>query len=469
MTSKLLINAKWLDFAVFAIALLICARFSFPLLEPEESRYAELPRQMLETGSWIVPTLDGQPYLDKPPLHYWLVAMSYQLFGVSIATARIVPTVVAAMTIWLVYRWGRSAVGMGAGIVSAVILATMPDFLYRAPMLTMNGLLAAATTAALVTGFQAISRERFQWKWWLISACCCGIGVLTKGPIAVALVVGPLFVCPLLDRRLRKANLLSLVTFSGIVVAVSGPWFIAVALREPDFLEYFFWKHHVERVVNPFDHAKPWWYYLPQVFLGTLPWTLLLFATAWAWLRRQSIPASVPFGLMAGVIGLTLFSISGSKRPVYLLPIYPPIAVAAGNYLWSVMTRSNGRALGMGQVGWTRCLLFVSVAIIAGNFAFLPEYHRRFSVGPMLEEIEKSDRVYAVPFTSPAASFAMRRVVPWVSLEELVTLSPPAFGERVVVVVLPRYADRAREFLNGPEWQTVENSEVVVFIHSGGR
>ena len=117
-----------IDCLIFILALLACARFAFPLLEPEESRYAELPRQMLETGSWIVPTLDGQPYLDKPPLLYWLIATSYQLFGVSVPVARFVPSLVAALTIWVIYRWGQAVAGIGVGIVSAAILITMPDF-----------------------------------------------------------------------------------------------------------------------------------------------------------------------------------------------------------------------------------------------------------------------------------------------------------------------------------------------------
>ena len=458
-----------IDCLIFILALLACARFAFPLLEPEESRYAELPRQMLETGSWIVPTLDGQPYLDKPPLLYWLIASSYQLFGVSVPVARIVPSLVAALTIWVIYRWGQAVAGIGVGIVSAAILITMPDFLYRAPMLTMNGLLAALTTAALATGFLAISPERFRWRWWFISAICCGIGVLTKGPIAVALVIGPLVVCPWLDRRLRKPSVLAFAAYGGIVVAVAGPWFAAVAVRESGFLEYFFWKHHVERVVNPFDHSKPWWFYLPQVLLGTLPWAPILFAATVAWLRRRPVPTLVPFGLIAGVIGLTLFSISGSKRPVYLVPIYPPLAIAAGAYLWAIVSSPNGRLFGFAKSGWTRSLVIISAAFISASFAFLPEYHRRFSAGPVLEIANTSDRVYAVPYSSPAASFAMRRIVPWLPLERLNEIAPPAAGERVIVFVPLRYADKVRELLNGSGWMAVENGEVVAFIRDGDR
>lgn len=202
-----------LDFLVVILACLACLRGSLPLLEPEETRYAELSRQMLETGSWIVPTLDGQPYLDKPPLLYWLVASSYRLLGVSVFVSRLAAMLAAGLTIGIVFRWCRSVAGIEAGIMAAVMLAAMPDFFYRAPMLTMNGLLALTTTASMAAGYRALSRERFHSGWWIASAVACGVGFMTKGPIALALVVGPLFVGPWfvgpwVNSRLKKPRFL---------------------------------------------------------------------------------------------------------------------------------------------------------------------------------------------------------------------------------------------------------------------
>ena len=456
------------DFLVIGIALLFCFRFSLPLLEPEESRYAELPRQMHENGSWIVPTLDGHAYLDKPPLLYWLVAGTYQLFGVSVFIARIVPSLAAAATVWAAYRWSLNAGGIGAGLASAAILLTMPDFLYRGPMLTMNGLLGLTTTAALASGYLAISSERIRWRWWIAAAIFTGLGVLTKGPVAIALVVGPLVVVPWLDGRLRKPGIIPWAIFAGLVAIVAGPWFAAVTLREPGFVEYFFWKHHIDRVVNPFDHVKPWWYYIPQVLLGMLPWTLVIGLAALRWLQRRPLPPLVLFGLVAGVIGVTLFSISGSKRPVYLVPVYPPLAVAAGVFLWHELSVAGGKVFSFGRKKWIQAGMTVLTTMCVGMFVFLVKYHEQFSAGPVLEQAVRissdTTRVFAVPTSSPAASFAFQKVVPTLTLESLASLTPPTEEERVLLIVPPRQVDAVKRAIPDGKVDELQHAEMIVLI-----
>jgi 4-amino-4-deoxy-L-arabinose transferase-like glycosyltransferase len=460
---------RW-DLVVWLGAVLACCRFTLPLLEPEESRYAELPRQMLETGSWIVPTLDGQPYLDKPPLLYWLVATTYHCFGVSVFAARMVPTFAAAFTVWCVYRWVLREAGRQAGFLAAALLLLMPDFLYRGPQLTMNGLLAATTTASLAAGYTAIAGDQFRVRWWIASAFWCGIGLLAKGPAAAALVGIPLVIVPLLDRRLLQPSLMAVMGFAVIALAIAGPWFALVARQQSGFLDYFLWKHHVERVVQPFDHAKPWWYFLPQVLLGTLPWSPLLALTAYRWLRDRSIPRLALFGLTSGLIGVVLFSISGSKRPVYLVPVYPPLAVALAAFLRYEFSMDR-RVAGIGRAGWIRVTTITTVAMGVFFALFLPKYHHRFSAWPAIcEAISMSGppsiptREYAVPYGSPAASFALNRTIPSVPLNRLHEIIPPKPGERILLFVPPRQADSIAALLSAEHIETVRNGEMAVLI-----
>lgn len=453
-------NWHW-DIIVFIFALFACARFAFPLLEPEESRYAELARQMLESGSWIVPTLDGQPYLDKPPLLYWLVAVTFKIFGVSVFVARLIPSLVAAVTAWMVYRWGFTVGGRGMGIVSSVILLTLPDYLYRGPMLTMNGLLALATTAALAAGYFAIIHTTFSWKWWNISAICCALGILAKGPASLVIVAGPIVIVPWLDRRFIKPGIVNWIGFGAVILVITVPWFAIIASREPTFLEYFFWKHHIERVVNPFDHVKPWWYYLPQVILGTLPWTPILLKAAVSWLRGRYVPAAVPFGLIGGILGLILFSISGSKRPVYLVPIYPLFAIAAGAYLWNELT-IHGRLMRIDRKTWLRFSAILFPIFLTGCFVLLPIYHAKFSAGSVLDQIDHKENIFAVSYSSPAASFAMRRIVPVIQLEHIDSNFLKTH-QRFVLIVPPRTGEAVRSLLNGLEFKTIENGEMIAF------
>src|SRR5262249_25447382 len=129
--------------------------------------------------------------------------------------------------------------------------------------------------------------------------------------------------------------------FVGATLAVSAPWFVAVSLRCPEFLGYFFWFHNVVRFAAPFDHVKPVWSYLPQLALGLLPWGLLVFPlTAWLCRPNGHGPGTLGFALAAFLWGLIFFSLSGSKRPVYLVPLLPPLALALGCTLNQLFPRA---------------------------------------------------------------------------------------------------------------------------------
>jgi 4-amino-4-deoxy-L-arabinose transferase-like glycosyltransferase len=365
---------------VFA-AILLIARAPLPLLEPEEARYAEIPRQMASLGRWLVPIRDGQDYLDKPPLLYWLVSASYSAFGVHDWAARL-PTLAATwFTIGIVLGWGWRAESPGAGVAAALTLTLAGDFLYRAPMLTMNGPLALFVTASLAAGH--VARLQNFTGWWLTSGVACGLGMMMKGPIAIALVGPPLLTVGWFDRRARQITFWHGVTWTAAVVAVAAPWFIAVAIERPEFIEYFFWRHHIQRFATPFDHAGPIWQYVPQLTVGMFPWSLLVVGLLLRDRRRNGSVKMTPiamFGFAAAIWGFALFSFSGSKRPVYLVPIYPPLAVAIGTELWRLRL-IVGREISMVIVA------AVSLAIVIGTLGWMPRYTREFSIAEVVKAV----------------------------------------------------------------------------------
>jgi dolichol-phosphate mannosyltransferase len=335
-------NGGFVALLLLACLLFFC-RLRTPLLEPEEVRYAEIPRQMLHADRWIVPVLHGQDYLDKPPLFYWLVMGSYQLFGVHEWAPRVVAGLVGVLTVVVVYGWGRRALGPRAALMAGLVLCLTPEFVYRGRMVTPNGLLALFTTAALACAHlsrlrlsdSSPSRQRLL---WFAAGVFTGFGLLTKGPVALALVVPPLVIVDWLDRRLARVGWFGWASFLAAAAAVAAPWYVAAAVRCPEFVGYFFWFHNVQRFVAPFDHAKPFWSYLPQLALGLLPWTLLLVSLARLLARRRwrvavRRPGALGFALVAAAWGLLFFSLAGSKRPVYLVPVLPPLALALGCYL----------------------------------------------------------------------------------------------------------------------------------------
>ena len=145
------LNLPLLALLLLTSVLFFC-RLRTPLLEPEEIRYAEIPRQMLNADRWVVPVLHGQDYLDKPPLFYWLVMGSYRLFGVHEWAARIVAGLIGVMTVAVVFGWALRTLGPRAALMAGLVLCLTPEFLYRGRMVTPNGLLALWTTAALACG-----------------------------------------------------------------------------------------------------------------------------------------------------------------------------------------------------------------------------------------------------------------------------------------------------------------------------
>ncbi len=323
---------------VVIAALLFFSRLDAPLLEPQEPRYAEIPRQMLAEGRMVTPILNGQPYLDKPPLLYWSVMASYVLFGVHDWAARLVPALAGLLTVLLTYLWGRRTAGDRAGMCGAVVLCLSARFIYLERMLTMDCLLCLWTTAGLCAAHFALMSRRLQWGWWVLSAAACALGVLTKGPIALVLISVPTLAFGLFDRRTARVGVVPCTVYVAVVTAVAAPWYIAVSAAEPEFALSFFWKHNVVRFVAPFDHQEPFWFYLPPLLFGMLPWSLLLPGFVGFLFRRSRRAAArrgpaLGFFLLAGLWSLAFFSASGCKRPVYIVPALPPLALSLGCYV----------------------------------------------------------------------------------------------------------------------------------------
>jgi 4-amino-4-deoxy-L-arabinose transferase-like glycosyltransferase len=320
-------------FVVLALpAVLLYPCLGFHLFEPDEGRYAEIPREMLAAGEWVVPTLQGQPYLDKPPLLYWLVMLSYRLFGVSDAAARLVPALAVHGGVLASYLFGCRFLGERRAFRGALLLSVMPGLVGVGRLLTLDGLLTLWVTLGLFTGFDFVRTGRRGWA----CAIVCALGVLTKGPIALVLVLAPLAAWRWLHAdKCRPPGWRPLGALAAVVVAVNAPWYVLISLRQPGFLRYFFWQHNLERFFDPFDHVEPVWYYAPILLGGLMPVTLWLIPAMRALVSGDPGHAGrrspeVAFCLLAGGWCVFFFSLSGCKLPTYILPAFPPLALAAG-------------------------------------------------------------------------------------------------------------------------------------------
>ncbi len=332
-------RARWRSLAVVLVlpALLLYPALGGHLFEPDEGRYAQIPREMLERGAWVVPTLQGEPYLDKPPLMYWLTKLAYLAFGATPAAARLVPALCVHLTVLVVYGIGRRSVGERGAFWAALLLSVSPGYVGMARLLLLDGLLVLCVTTSVLCGFEAVRGGRLKLGWWLASAVGSGLGFLTKGPIAEILLFPPLLAFALLNRETARVGVSKLLLFGAVVLAVNLPWYVAVYRQQPEFLRHFFWEHNVMRFLQPFDHLQPVWYYAPIVLGGFLPGVVvgvaylrsLLLGPTDAVVRTQA----GGFWLLSGAWCLVFFSCSGSKLPTYILPAFPPLCLALGEFI----------------------------------------------------------------------------------------------------------------------------------------
>lgn len=310
----------------------------FPLFEPDEGRYAQIPFEMLTRGEWIVSTLQGEPYLDKPPLFYWMVMLSYSVLGVHDWAARLVPALAVLANVLVTLILGRRLVGERSAFWGALALLLAPGFVGTGRLLVLDGLLTLWVTVSIFAAALAVQARRLHYGWWLVASAACGLGVMTKGPVAVLLLAPPLIAHRWLAGGCAAIGWRGWTVFTGVVLALSLPWYAAVSVASPEFGGYFFWKHNVLRFVQPFDHERPVWFYVPLLLIAIFPATLLLPAAV-RWLMSNDESAGrcrcpmLGYLLLAGGWCVSFFSMAGSKLPTYVLPALPPLCLALGVFL----------------------------------------------------------------------------------------------------------------------------------------
>jgi dolichol-phosphate mannosyltransferase len=337
-------QSRWAQGGLLALAscLLILPNLTYPLIDPDESRYAQIAKEMLETGDYIVPVRFGHPYLDKPPLLYWLTATSFRVFGVSEAAARLVPALSALATIGLVFLLGGRLVGPRAAWLGGLALLSSCGFLVSARFVFIDTLLACLTTAGLLGGFLACRQTKIGWGWWLVSALACGLGVLAKGPVAGILCLPPLMACRWLN-GLPFVRWKHWIAYAAVVGVVAGPWFVLIEGRQSGFLADFFWTHHFDRFRTGLAHAEPWWYYIPVLLIGMAPCSILFPAAVTFLLDSgRATRAWRSCGLGCLVLSASwmifLYSCSSCKLASYMLPAIPLICLVVGCGLEAILS-----------------------------------------------------------------------------------------------------------------------------------
>jgi 4-amino-4-deoxy-L-arabinose transferase-like glycosyltransferase len=310
-----------------------------PLFNPDEGRYAEIPREMLAGEGWIIPHLDGVDYIEKPPLQYWATAAALEVFGDDEFGARFYPASCALATllvVWLTAErlWSRTAAWRTGAALGGMLL-----FVILGQLLTLDMSLTLFMTVSLAGFLLAQTappgdpprRER---RWMLAAWLGTALGVLTKGVVAAAIPAAVLVSYSLLSRDVSPWRRLQPAWGVPLFLGVTLPWHWLAARRLPDFLQFYFVHEHLLRYLTPVaDRVEPWWFFAVIFLAGSVPFTpsaLRALATGW---RRRAPRGQFDSALFLWVwvvfIGV-FFSLSDSKLIPYILPAMPALALLIG-------------------------------------------------------------------------------------------------------------------------------------------
>ncbi len=335
----------WIALIMASLCVLV-PNLSYPLIEPDETRYAEIAIGMNSSRDWVNPMLDGKPYLDKPPLLYWLTALSFNIFGTHELAARLPSLLSAVLTVVITSALGGRIVGPRAGWLGALMLTLCGGFVLAGRFLILDSLLTLFTTLCLLTGYIAVREQRHRWAWWMASGIACALGVLTKGPVALVLCAPPLIVSGWVRADQTRTRIVHWAAFVMPIILVCVPWYIAVIRFNPQFVDHFFWEHNLKRFTQGSNHQQPIWFYVPVVFASMFPASLLL-PSACAFLvsgedrKRCLRTKDLGFLICAGSWILLFFSLASCKLPTYILPAIPLIALVIGFMMDRTVFRSE--------------------------------------------------------------------------------------------------------------------------------
>ncbi len=306
----------------FSYLLLFYNLGAYSLKEPDEGRYAEIPREMTVLGDYVVPHLNFVRYFEKPPLLYWATALSYKAFGKSEWSFRFPNALFALLTVLATYFFAARRFSERCAFLSSVMLLSSFIFFAMGHVVTIDMLFSFLLFASLLCfhEFYLSGRRRFLYLFFSALA----LAVLAKGPAALILLVVTIVLFLLAERRLSFLKEMASARGVLLFVVIAVPWFILVCLREKEFFQFFFVDQNVTRfLTTKHRRSGPFYYFFPVLFGGLFPWSVFLpRAVLRLWNERQ-----IRLLLIWCAVVFVFFSASGSKLPPYILPVFPALAM----------------------------------------------------------------------------------------------------------------------------------------------
>lgn len=352
MTTPISLSSKQRKLLISALILL---GLSYGLLlffrgffDPDEGRYAEIPREMAMTGQWKEMRLFGFRYYEKPPLAYWMVAPAIAVFGAKDWATRIPLLFNIAMIAGLFYLLTRHYWPGTLGRWALLCMLSMTGFMIGFCLLITDGFLVfwfSLTCTALFQGFQQKTRPRPQLLWLLLAALAAAAGFLTKGAIAAVLPAAILLIWLFWEGRLRDLLTLSLPLAGMVFMLALWPCMLMLERHNPGFIRHFIFEEHTARFLGTRAmqlHPEPIWYFVATLIPLLLPWTLFLGRAIRLFSTRRILKTDAlsRFFTVWVLVVIVFFSLSSGKLMSYILPAIPPLGLLVGR--WGLAEPADG-------------------------------------------------------------------------------------------------------------------------------
>lgn len=354
--------------ATFALAMftLFAKLGGFPLGQPDEGRNAEVAREMYESHSWLVPTLDGLAYLDKPAFFFKCVALCYSAFGVSETTARLPSALFALGGIVVMWAFARRAFRPRIAAMAVAVMATSPLFIALSRIVIMDMTLAFFVIAAIFAGAMA---EEFEdgrrTKWLLVGAAMQGCATLVKGPVGFIVPLVVLIPWHLIEHRRGAVKRIFGWRPALVFWAIALPWFFGLSIARPDFPHYGLIEESFHRfTTGAMKREQPFYFFGVVAFAGFAAWSLLFpWGIAAAWRERARLTRADRLCIVWCVATIIFFSLSKSKQPAYILSIAAPVAILVARIFENAIAQP---ALGSAKMIRIATGILGAIMIVAG-------------------------------------------------------------------------------------------------------
>jgi len=305
---------------------------SFSLIGDSEGNYAEIAREMLESGNYIVPYLNYVPYIEKPPFFYWLTAFSYKIFGLNEWAARLWAAIPALGLVFVAYLFGVRLQCRGLGVRSGLVLATSAGFILMSKICYMDMLFSFLIAAALYLFYCGLQKPGRTYSYAF--AVSLALAVLTKGFAGVILPALVIVVYLTVGGRWRDAGKCHVLEGLIVFLVITVPWHAAIARENGEFTWYYFVNEHLYRYLGiryPKDYFRgPVYYHLLRLFAMLFPWSIFIPAASYLYIKKLRKNGDWLFLIVWSLAILAFFSVSRAKANYYMLSALVPVAVLIG-------------------------------------------------------------------------------------------------------------------------------------------